>query len=145
MAFCINCGNPIVDGAKFCHNCGASQTGTTNNTQRKTVYEGEIHKCPNCGETIDSFTPKCPSCGFEFRGVKPVSSVQELSIRLANIDQQRRFNNRRKSVFNSREPDEIDKQKIDLISTFPIPNTKEDLYEFIILAASNIDKDAYGG
>ena len=56
MAFCVNCGQQLGEGAKFCTNCG--QTVTTHKTEsseRKTVYDGEIHKCPNCGEIIDAF------------------------------------------------------------------------------------------
>lgn len=39
-----------------------------------------------------------------------------------------------------------DKQKVELIRNYPIPNTKEDLIEFIILALSNsnITLDEYG-
>ena len=36
-----------------------------------------------------------------------------------------------------------DEQKISLIRNFPIPNTKEDLYEFLILSKSNIEIDLY--
>ena len=42
--------------------------------QRKVVYDGEIHKCPNCGEVINSFVSICPACSFELGG-KPVSPV----------------------------------------------------------------------
>ena len=142
MSFCINCGKPMVCGAKFCSECGASQAGMMQNNQRRTVYEGEVHKCPNCAEIIDSFLPKCPSCGYEFRGVKSVSSVQELALKLADIEAKRKPKER-KFFSNNNEPDEIDEQKINLISTFPIPNTKEDLYEFLILASSNIDIASY--
>ena len=37
-----------------------------------------------------------------------------------------------------------DEQKISLIRSFSIPNTKEDIFEFMILAASNIDLKLYG-
>ena len=37
-----------------------------------------------------------------------------------------------------------DEQKISLIRSFSIPNTKEDICEFMILAASNIDLKQYG-
>ena len=55
MAFCINCGQELAEGAKFCANCGKAVNGENPTTQRKTVYEGQIHKCPNCGEVINSF------------------------------------------------------------------------------------------
>lgn len=47
MAFYINCGQELAEGAKFCASCGnavdASQNGAKE--QRKTVYDGELHKC----------------------------------------------------------------------------------------------------
>ena len=35
--------------------------------------------------------------------------------------------------------DPVDKQKLALIQNFPIPNTVDDVLEFILLAVSNID------
>ena len=44
MVFCINCGQELAEGAKFCASCGnavgASQNGAKE--QRKTVYDGEL-------------------------------------------------------------------------------------------------------
>lgn len=37
-----------------------------------------------------------------------------------------------------------DEQKISLIKNFAVPNTKEDILEFMILATSNVDMDIYG-
>lgn len=77
MAFCTNCGQPLSDDAKFCPKCGKSTDQVyTNQSQRRTVYEGELHKCPNCGEVFDSFTAKCPSCGFELNGKQVSSSLK---------------------------------------------------------------------
>lgn len=45
--------------------------------------------------------------------------------------------------FASKQPDDIDEQKINLIKSFAIPNTKEDILEFAVLAASNVDRNAY--
>ena len=47
MAFCTNCGQRIPDGAKFCANCGTAVEETKDNqSQRKTVFDGELHTCP---------------------------------------------------------------------------------------------------
>ena len=125
MAFCINCGQELAEGAKFCANCGkavgASQNGAKE--QRKTVYDRELHKCPNCGERLDSFVTACPTCGYELRGAKVTSVVNELAQKL--------------------ESTETIEQKIDLIRNFYIPNTKEDIYEFFILATSNMSAGGY--
>ena len=123
MAYCSNCGNQLRDGAKFCDNCGFQVGESDFNSKRQTVFEGNIHKCPNCGEVIDAFTTECPACGYELRSSKSISSIRELSQKL--------------------EETTSSEQKIDIISSFYIPNTKEDIYEFAILAAANIKIDSY--
>lgn len=117
MAFCSKCGTKLNEGAKFCFECGEAFSNNVN--QRKMEYDGEIHKCPKCGETFNSFVAICPTCGYELRGVKITSRVNELSLALQKIE----------SI----------EQKKELISNFYIPNTKEDIYEFFILATSNIN------
>ncbi|MBR5553121.1 MAG: zinc ribbon domain-containing protein [Clostridia bacterium] len=123
MAFCINCGQELADGAKFCANCGKAVNDSNSSEQRKTVYDGVIHKCPNCGERLDSFVTNCPACGYELRGTKATSCVNDLAQKL--------------------ERSESIEQKVDLIRNFYIPNTKEDIYEFFILATSNINAGGY--
>lgn len=123
MSFCTNCGQNIEESAKFCSNCGAQTVGGQSD-KRKTVYEGELHKCPRCGEVLDAFTVKCPSCGYELRGTNTSSAIREFALKLENAD-----NN---------------KQKANIIRNFPVPNTKEDIVEFMILATSNIDEGLSG-
>lgn len=149
MAFCTKCGKELSADARFCSNCGAPTAGNTaGSTQRKTEYEGTIHKCPNCGEIVDAFKLNCPACGYEFRDSKTTNSVQELAAKLEFIEQQRppkkahTFKDEFLNTYGkfSRE----DEQKINLIRNFAIPNTKEDILEFMILASSNIDMKLYG-
>lgn len=92
-------------------------------TKRKTVYDGELHKCPNCGELLKSFTPVCPACGYELRSVQTNSPVEALA----------------KKVEMASSLDE----KNELITNFYIPNTKEDIYDFFILAVSNLEDKYY--
>ena len=86
MAFCINCGQELVEGSRFCANCGKAVGENNINSQRKSVYEGEIHKCPTCGEVLSAFAVTCPSCDFEFRGKKASDSVREFTNRLVDIE-----------------------------------------------------------
>ena len=118
MPFCSNCGQQINDGAKFCPSCGTAVSNEKTNNQRKTVFEGNIHKCPNCGEVLNSFTSNCPSCGYEIRGSSNPAAVQEFAVKLASAESRQ--------------------EKIAIIRNFPIPNTKEDILEFMILASTNI-------
>lgn len=131
MAFCINCGHQLADNAKFCSECGTSTSAYKSHTpQRQTICEGRIHKCPNCGETINSFELVCSACGYELRDVFVSAAIKSFADKIDQLQQ----------AGKSKDKNSI----INLIRTFPIPNTKEDLFEFIILAGSNIRNDRYG-
>lgn len=118
MSFCSNCGKELNNGAKFCSECGMPTTQpNASSAQRKLVYDGEVHKCPNCGEVLESFMSVCPSCGYEIRGAKSNHSLHELSLMLSRL--------------------EDDNQKVTLIKSYPIPNTKEDVIEFMLMATTN--------
>ena len=144
MTFCTNCGHSLVDDAKFCFACGAKVTmqPMPKEEQRKVEYDGEIHKCPNCGDVIDAYEAVCESCGYELRGARATSSVIALTAKLQQIEESR-LTVKNKSVFGFRQDAEINQQKVNLIRNFAIPNTKEDILEFAVLAASNVDTSAY--
>lgn len=147
MGFCINCGQTLAEGAHFCSNCGVAVGETAARAaQRKTVYDGELYKCPNCAERLDSFMTVCPTCGYELRGAKGSSVVKEFAEKLEQIESVRTDTNKVYSVIGDMfgKFNKTDKQKINLIRSFSIPNTKEDIVEFVILAASNIDLRLYG-
>lgn len=76
MAFCSNCGKELADGAKFCFECG-TPVRKVDETARRTVYSGEIHKCPSCGEVLQSMTAICPACGHELNSAKLASALKE--------------------------------------------------------------------
>ncbi len=173
--FCQYCGTKLDPGARFCKNCGKQLDGSgmagggyaapqpqetfshKQHTERKTVFEGQLHKCPNCGELLDSFRSHCPSCGYEIRDARSSSSVRELAQKLERIEAERMApieekKSLMKMVFGKdfKEEDEVEEaqerfdehkrqQKANLIINFSVPNTREDILEFMILASSNID------
>lgn len=67
MPYCSKCGAQVSAEDKFCSKCGQP---INKESSRTTIYEGEIHKCPNCGEVLDAFSVVCPACGYEIRGKK---------------------------------------------------------------------------
>ncbi|MGN0805273.1 MAG: zinc ribbon domain-containing protein [Candidatus Coproplasma sp.] len=144
--FCSKCGAALQEGACFCSKCGASiefDNITENADTRTSKYTGEILKCPNCGETLNSFVTNCPTCGYELRRVSASDSVKTLAVKLEKIESCRHssIGSAVSKVFN--QVSSLDEQKIDLIRNFVIPNTKEDILEFVILAAANIDIKVY--
>lgn len=130
MAFCNNCGSPINDGAKFCSVCGKATAAYTG--ERRQIYDGVIHKCPNCGEVLDSLLTICPACGYELRDTMASQSIRDFASKIEQIERTRISS-----------PDgtltKTDEQIISLINSFAVPNTKEDLFEFTVLSSTNID------
>lgn len=171
IQFCSYCGTKLDDGARFCKKCGEAVMGNTQEqkqnrqeeplekkiTERRTVYEGTLHKCPSCGEVLASFVSICPSCGHEIRDTKSSSAVRELALKLEHIEEEKMpvFEEKKsimKMVFGKdfKEDNEVEEaqerfdeqkaqEKATLIINFSVPNTKEDILEFMLLAASNID------
>lgn len=146
MAFCTNCGQRLAEGAHFCGNCGNVVGSDGATSQRKTVCDGDLHKCPNCGELLDSFVVRCPSCGYELRGATASSAVKEFALKLEAIEANREYETPYewfKTGGSLERISKTDAQKISLIKSFSVPNTKEDMLEFMILATSSIDFEAY--
>ena len=145
MVFCSKCGKQLNEDDLYCSECGMPVSMCNNH--RKAVYEGEIHKCPNCGEAVNSFVANCPTCGHEFRGANSSTSVREFAARIDEIEMSRPAKSFSfKKVFEDQnEISETDRRKIALIRSFVIPNTKEDLFEFLVLASSNINMQRYNG
>lgn len=145
MQICKKCGSELSAKSKFCEECGSPVED--NKSKREVTYDGIIHKCPNCGEVLKSFKAFCPACGYELRDVKSSNAVEELSRKLEEIELSRETIGSGGGLFGmlnvGRPVTKTDEQKISLIRSFPIPNTKEDLYEFLILSKSNIEVRAY--
>ncbi len=145
MPFCMCCGNEISETARFCDKCGEPTSVADDRSIRKMEFSGKVYKCPNCGEIIKSFDLNCPACGLELRGTREADSVKVLAQKLEDIESSREYEKpislhaRIYSDWISK----TDKQKISLIKSFPIPNSKEDLLEFMILATSNINFQTY--
>lgn len=147
MAYCRNCGTQLIEDAKFCQKCGYPSEGeNTEHTQRKQEYAGKLYKCPHCGEVLKSFELNCPACGYELRGARASSAVKEFALKLEAIESRREYEKPR-GLFAAAEAQQrvskTDEQKISLIKSFSVPNTKEDMLEFMILATSSMNMRIY--
>ena len=144
MPFCRECGYEIKQDAKFCIRCG-HKTEQAENNQRQQEWAGKIIKCPFCGEAVPSFTSNCPTCGYEIREMRVSYAVSEFAHKLELIDLQYADS---KAENKKQDPNilyERDKKKIELIRSFPIPNSKEDLLELLTLTSANIDTESVDG
>ncbi len=113
--------------------------------------------CPSCGKQVAPMTLKC-ECGYEFTTEKRTSSVEVLMEKINDI--------RSSLVIDGSEKDrsafsklidpmnvygainlktnpaviENDRRVAEVINMFPVPNTKEDIIEFLTLAVTNAKK-----
>lgn len=155
--FCSNCGTKLNAGAKFCHGCGASvgeaqeridnqtipnipqTTKQSNHSERQQEYVGTMLKCPNCGAAITQTTAICPDCGYRITGQTALSSVQAFYNQYLSIENMRRKDGLTGFIISHVSDKEILNKKLILIKNYPIPNSIDDISEFMLLAFSNID------
>lgn len=108
--------------------------------------------CPKCQRPVPPMSIRC-QCGYEFVNANRLSSVQILNEKLNSITlTEAEEEELKKPVKNSQTGEEAPhdsewvlnqmekikfKKRIDIITTFPVPNTKEDIIEFLALALPN--------
>lgn len=128
--------------------------------------EGEVRKCPHCGARVRSFRTTCEECGYEFRNAEAVKSAAVLFEQIKSLEMEKTRElalhednkNKQLKAFGAayskeRRKDRNDlvekldeaaeaiekkfsKAKISLIKTYPVPNTNQDLLEFLTMAAA---------
>lgn len=84
------------------------------NVARTSSKEGRVHICPNCGGNIPALVANCPECGHEIRDNQSSESVRNFSTRYMNADSP--------------------ENQATIVESFPVPNNKEDLLEFMAMA-----------
>lgn len=110
---------------------------------------GNIIKCPSCGAQVIGGSAVCPECGYAFSNVGANSYMEKLQTKLDEFNRRQEERNDRqrtegstvKSFFQDLSDDQT-KAKMELISTFPIPNTRADLLEFLTMLEPRIDSTA---
>lgn len=101
---------------------------------------GDVRKCPACGAMVESFQTKCPECGYEFVNVEANNTTQQLVKKLEEIDANTKNDGLLHGAAKFFGEDSATEKKVQLIRTFPIPNTKEDLLEMISLSHANSEE-----
>lgn len=126
-------GKPDSDVEEKIKDKGAQDT-------RRDPQETRVRRCPACGEIVGEYAYTCESCGFELRRSSD-GSIAELYRKLEEIENSRPKSKKEDDSGNT----PTDKKLASAIRNFPIPNTKEDLIEFLVMANANSrwdDRDA---
>ena len=117
---------------------------------QKSNKHGDVRKCPNCGATVPALATICPECKMEFSGIEANSSAQKLAAQIDDIIKSLQkqeadyhaslsFGKRFLEGFIGESKFNPEKRVAQVIKNFPIPNTKSDLFEFIISLQSKIN------
>lgn len=106
----------------------------TNLKPESSIKYGSQRKCPNCGANVVGGSMKCVECGADFFNVRAVNSVIEFSEKIDEID--KRYSNEKWTNETDASPRAL--AIASTISTFPIPNTREDLLEFLFFTQSKM-------
>jgi len=146
MIKCTSCGNMMNDAANFCNCCGY-KVQRMEYTSRQKIYEGNIHLCPACGGRVESFAAFCSLCGYEFRDSKSSKAVSEFADFIIQWEAKPillgdNINDRDRIRLTRVKQIEVANQISNYIRTYSVPNTKEDMLEFLFLASSNINEQA---
>jgi uncharacterized Zn finger protein (UPF0148 family) len=88
---------------------------------------GNVMKCPSCGEPYVPGTGKCPSCGHLFQNIDAVKSSVRLTEGIEKL-----INECETKMFSDNLSDNTLDKIANFIRTFPIPNAKDDLLDFIV-------------
>ena len=122
---------------------------------------GDVRKCPACGALVPALATVCAECGYEFSGIGASSSAQILSkkieqIKLASSAKKAEIISSKKYSTmiggSTRSPQEEalyqirmdEREQIEsTITTFPIPNAKNDLFDLILFLKNHLNDAAY--
>jgi len=137
----------MVLEAKLFEKQQSLQQTTQTTAAPKSDKFGEVKKCPACGAMVQSFQTKCSDCGHEFKNIGANVSIGKLFEMLNACENERKDQDM--SVGSALGAmfaealgggDKIMEKKKSIISGFPIPNTKDDILEFLSTAIPNAKK-----
>ena len=112
----------------------------TNEKKPESNKFGDMKKCPACGSPVQSLQAICSDCGHEFRNIDSVSSISDFFREYKKIEESvkvKETGGGLMGIFDDSEGDwhkKVFTKKKEFIMHFPIPNSKEDILEFLMMA-----------
>ncbi len=110
---------------------------------------GNIKTCPACGSFIKAMELTCADCGHEFTNTQANSTLLKLLEQIEKINNQEITTPQilKGALGEQAKKNQIDQEKnklkSELIENFPIPNTREDILEFLAYSLSKGKDNSY--
>lgn len=126
-------------------NAENAASASMNAAAPKSEKFGDIKKCPACGAMVQSFQTRCSDCSHEFSNIGANVSIGKL-FEMLNACENERKEESATSISGAfgklmmeglKMGDKVLEKKKSIISGFPIPNTKDDILEFLSTAIPN--------
>ena len=100
---------------------------------------GNIKTCPACGASVKAMELGCSECGHEFSNSNANTTILDLIAKIDKIETEKN-----KTIANLKstekfvESQNFESRKNELIRNYPVPNTKDDILEFLTYSTSKI-------
>jgi len=100
---------------------------------------GNIKTCPACGASAKAMELGCSECGHEFSNSKANTTILDLIAKIDKIETEKN-----KTIANLKstekflESQNFEDRKNEVIRNYPVPNTKDDILEFLTYSTSKI-------
>ena len=129
------------------------QSAYLENTKPPSQKECDIKKCPSCGAQVQSFSTKCNDCSHEFRNIDSSNSIKQLISKLELAEKSAKNSSQSGGILggllaivdsDTAIERKVFEAKANIISTYPIPNSKEDILEFLTLSVAQINSIQIG-
>lgn len=128
----------------------------------KSQKHGDYTKCPSCGAPVTSFSTKCFDCGHEFRNIEINKSVKSFFEEFNNIEKiitadyynagkdkngvelggwfGKLMNIKPTNVIEFEINKIVSEKRINLITTYEVPNSKDEVLHFLAISVSEARK-----
>ncbi|MCQ2288392.1 MAG: zinc ribbon domain-containing protein [Muribaculaceae bacterium] len=115
------------------------------------VKYGNVLTCPSCGAQVKAGAARCEECGYAFTNISATNSARELQRKIEEFDRRNteRLGNQSSGLmdmFNGmnalnkqRQDQQAAKSKLNMISTFPVPNSRADLLDLMSMVEVQMD------
>lgn len=118
-------------------------------TPKSDKFGGQAMRCPACGALHVAGTAVCPECGYAFTGIQATRSSEKLYNQLMTFNSENRVEAKGvvsslMKMYNLSDDGEADiaRRKFDVIQSFPVPNSREDLIDFLTSIQPKADPSA---
>lgn len=115
------------------------------------VKYGNVLTCPSCGAQVKAGAARCEECGYAFTNISATNSARELQRKIEEFDRRNTERLGKQSsglmdMFNGmnalnkqKQDQQAAKSKLNMISTFPVPNSRADLLDLMSMVEVQMD------